>query len=98
MVKVTIEEWVGKYERGVREAATKYVDNAVRFGVPKLRRWAGLFIQAHQAAPYLPVVTTDAERLRNVQTSWNTTRGVRAQYRGRGVAGIAGALAPITVA
>ena len=94
MVRVTLEEWIGKYERGVREGSTKYVENAIRFGVPKLRRWAGLFIQAHNAAAYVPLPMTDAERLRNVQLSWNTTRGVRAQYHGRGVAGIAGAIAP----
>lgn len=92
MVRVTLEEWLGKYEAGVRAAADKYVEHAIRYGIPKLRRYAGMFLAAHNAAPYIPVLRTDTERHRNVQLSWDTTRAVSAQYHGRGVTGIAAAI------
>jgi hypothetical protein len=91
MVRTTVQEWVTKYSEGVRANANRYVENAIRYGVPKLQQYASAFLAAHQAAPYLAVLQTDADRLRNVQLSWTTTRQVVAQYRGRGAA-IAGAV------
>jgi len=91
MVRVTVQEWIARYSEGVRANANRYVENAIRVGVPKLQQYASAFVAAHQAAPYLAVLQTDADRLRNVQLSWTTTRQVVAQYRGRGAA-IAGAV------
>jgi hypothetical protein len=95
MVRVTVQEWIARYSEGVRANANRYVENAIRVGVPKLQQYASAFVAAHQAAPYLAVLQTDADRLRNVQLSWNTTRQVVAQYRGRGAA-IAGAVPLVT--
>ena len=98
MVKVqSVEEWITKVQRGAEAAGDKWLRNLIQFGLPKLRRYAQLFLAAHQAANYVPMPMTDAERIRNVQTSWNTTRAVVAQYRGR-AAGIAGVAAAIPVA
>jgi hypothetical protein len=95
MVKSDPQTAVRKYVEGVRANAQRYVENATTQGAQRLGRWFGIFFTAHQGAPYLPSPETDPERIRNVQTSWNTTRAVKAQYRGR-VGAIAAAL-PVTV-
>jgi hypothetical protein len=95
MARVTVQEWITKYAEGVRANANRYVENAIRYGVPKLQQYASAFIPAHDAAPYLAILQTDADRLRNVQLSWNATRQASAQYRGRGAA-LAGAVPFVT--
>jgi len=83
MVRSDPQTAVRKYVEGVRANASRYVENAVSTGAQKLLRWFNIFFPAHQGAPYLVSPTTDADRHRNVQLSWDTTRGVKAQYRGR---------------
>ncbi|MEM4167721.1 MAG: hypothetical protein QXW98_04700 [Candidatus Caldarchaeum sp.] len=95
MVRSNPQTAVAKYQDGVRTGAQRYVENAIRFGVPKLNQWFTAFFAAHQAAAYVPAPATDADRHRNVQTAWDTTRAVRAQYRGR-VGAVAGAV-PVVV-
>jgi len=95
MVRSNPQQAVTKYSEGVRANAQRYVENALRYGVPKLQQWFQIFFAAHQAAPYLAVLATDADRHRNVQLSWDTTRQAVAQYRGR-VAQVAAAV-PVTV-
>lgn len=89
MVKSSPQEALAKYQEGVRANANRYVENAIRLGVPKLQRWFAAYFAAHAAAPYLAAPATDSDRHRNVQTSWDVTRAVVAQYRGR-----AGGVAP----
>ena len=101
---VSAQEWVEKYREGVQGAADRYVRGALTRGsflapVPdaaqKLLQYAQIFSNAHAAAAYIPNPQTDADRHRNVQLSWDTTRAVVAQYRGR--AGTVAAAVPITV-
>ena len=91
MVKSNPQLALANYQSGVRAAADKYVSRALEVGVPKLQRWYAAFFAAHQAAPYIASPATDADRHRNVQLSWDTTRTVKAQYRGR-VAAVAAAV------
>jgi hypothetical protein len=95
MVKSDPQTALRKYVEGVRANAQRYVENATSTGAQKLGRWFGVFFAAHQGAPYLASPETDAERIRNVQTSWNTTRAVKAQYRGR--VGALAAAVPVTI-
>lgn len=95
MVRSNPQTAIARYQEGVRAGAQRYVENAIRFGVPKLQQWYTAFFPAHQAAAYIPSPATDADRHRNVQTSWDVTKAVKAQYRGR-VGAVAGAI-PVVV-
>jgi len=95
MVK-SVEEVVRNFIEGVRGAGPKW-ERKTLLGEAAFRRWMSIFLPAHAAAAYIPSPETESDKLRNVQLAWRTTKSVRAQYRGRGVAGIAGAL-PVPVA
>lgn len=96
MVK-TLEEVVRNFEEGVRGAGPKW-ERKTLLGIANFRRWMSIFLPAHAAAPYVPSPETESDKIRNVQLAWRTTKSVRAQYHGRGVAGVAGALPPVPVA
>jgi hypothetical protein len=95
MVK-SVEEVVRNFVEGVRGAGPKW-ERKTLLGEANFRRWMSVFLPAHAGAAYIPSPETESDKIRNVQLAWRTTKSVKAQYHGRGVAGVAGAipLAPL---